>query len=306
MDFVGILGVVMAASILLSVVAGVISLRRDAAARAVLARSRGLTVSNDGARWEGVAHGRAVVVDLEKARPGPRSPTPVVTTSVSLPSRGANALACRPEHVDALMGAFPAIPKQPTGDAAFDAAMTVFGAFPGLADPSTRAALVDLETAWVKRSDGTLEVVCPPLGADDVGRAIDVAASLDEPRAVAPLRRGPRRGPSVRVGVAIFATWLAALLFGIGGAFGLAFTDAARAWLAPELCREHEQLYVSRVSNGARTSYGLYCGKEEGAFRRNAEGAFAICGLAGADVAASVGALVALGLALSKRVAPRG
>jgi hypothetical protein len=150
--------------------------------------------------------------------------------------------------------------------------------------------------------------VLPPLTTADASRAIDLALALDGELPPRALRPGPRvtSAPGRLFVVPLVAGWLGALVIGpMGGTLLPVASESVRAEIEGEVCPRRQHLYVSRVANGPKVSYGLYCSAHEGAFSGRADDALVVCGAGLAGATSCLGVIVALALVLERRMRER-
>lgn len=183
-------------------------------AAAYLARARRIVVSRDTKRIDDalaitgldvagdvlrsyVLRGRARGIDLvvdngsSQRRPGPGDESFSVC-SVRFAAGMQDLIVCRVSEIDAVMGALPAAPRVRTGHERFDSMYAVFvsggssaeyrGPAPielgGFAVPKILGRFLDLDLCWMRAQGGNIEIAFTTLDAEDVTRAVDVAASV--------------------------------------------------------------------------------------------------------------------------------
>ncbi len=245
------------------------------AAAAYLGRARRIVVSRDTKRIDdalaltgldvggdvlrsyvlrGRAHGIDLIIDNGswQRRPGPGDGR-LGVCSVRFAAAMQDLIVCRVSEIDAVMGALPAAPRVRTGHERFDSMYAVFvgggssaeyrGPAPielgGLAVPKILDRFLDLDLCWMRAQAGKIEIAFTPLDAEDVGRAVDVAASVAlTARGESPLdvASGPReiRVPSRLPGHPMIA-WGAATLAMFCG-IPVAFLPPLRDLNAESVC----------------------------------------------------------------------
>jgi hypothetical protein len=230
----------------------------------------------------GILHGMAVVLKSQTNRNLPGASDQertvcVVDVDVALP----DMIVCRKQDVDTVMGPLPAVAPAATGEDAFDALYTVFvsagpldssGDFrtPAVgralrwAKPPVLEQLRIAHVGWIRVQRARCEVALPPVDSGNAPFALAVAlnvalAARDRPLVPAV----PRREASAVDG----KLDMTPLYVGGGvAAFGLfigwapvSFTPWVREATEEWVCGPGARLLVTSSSDGASTSYGLYC-----------------------------------------------
>jgi hypothetical protein len=255
--------------------------------RLAVRRTIGLEIDGDPIRscsMRGNVHGVDLTIDVRTTRalPGP-SETSESATSVSGHAPLPEQIVCRSADVDKVMGPLPAVPRQPTGDATFDASYAVFvgaGAAaqpptgyrdaaptaPAVvwADPKTLADMHAQRLIFMRVDNGRCELAFEPRSADDVAPLVATAANVirrasGQPR-VSPQMETTTVTPAIAydsVTGVMFAGLASILVSPIGAT--LAFLPSLREINAEAECGKGGEIRVSSSNLGDGTSYGLYC-----------------------------------------------
>lgn len=271
--------------------------REKARARAevedAVRRTIGLEVAGDpigSCAMRGNVHGVDLAIDVGSSRtlPGPSDESCAVTAisgATGLPDQ----IVCRKSDVDKVMGALPAVPRQPAGDPTFDARYAVFvgveagaqpaGGYrdgaaqvPALAwtEPKILSDMVAHGLVFMRVRDGRCELAFEPRPAEDVAPLVATAANVIRRAASQPLVTAPSERPVVAPAVSygavtgvMYAALGSILIAPIGAT--LAFLPPLRALDAEAECGKGGEILVSSSSDGDGTSYGLYCSTDHDA-----------------------------------------
>lgn len=243
--------------------------------RRILA-SVGLTVTTGPEGWRATRESRGLVIDSPRELPLPGSgrggeegPTRCRVTVVAFDDPRPDLFCASPEHVLECVGPVSAVPRQRTGDPAFDARFEVRSAAPLTLSPAVGTALARLGLAWIHRRDGRTHLALTAARVIDAPTLIDLADRLDErvdgyrgasPEgglrpalgATVPVAPPHPLGPlQVTAGLGLFTSAFAAPL-------GMLFVGPFREFFAAAACAHGVPRMVS-TSDGSSTSYGLVC-----------------------------------------------
>lgn len=215
-----------------------------------------------------------------QTRPGATEPTEKTCVArIAVPL--ADQIVCKVSEADLVMGPLPAAPRVRTGHAPFDDVYAIFVGSGGAAPPSGsyRAppmasdtpwaqpalleALLELDLLWLRAQEGRVDLVFPPLEAEDVGRAAALAIAFAKAAAgssVPPLARGPRviqlawkdMGDTVGViwGLSVFP----GMMLG-----AVVFAPVLRNLDAERWCGSGDRIIKTSFDDGNSVSYGLAC-----------------------------------------------